>query len=295
MSEPNFNLVVLDGANIIHDNLSNGETTLEPKRLLSAIEHCVNRGWETIAALKHGTYWYAKKHSEELEEGDFKILQKMIDDGKIELIAQKDEDIYWIDFALEKDGYIITHDTFKDRREEKRERSNYPDINWDEIDSRTRSYSFIAGSFICPDLPKKPDFVPDDSLKILQEENEELKRELEEMRAKVRALTSKQKADTPVLTSYNQDIVDIFENLLGDGEEIDTSIVYNELAKVILELPEDMAQWPPNWPKTLKERLGFPRNKKYSSFFEDLSQIVTNHTSHRIQFNANRSRVKYAL
>ena len=114
MSELNFNCVVLDGANIIHDNRG-GELTLEPKRLLSAIEHCVNKGWETIAALKHGTYWYAKNHPEELEEGDFKILQKMIDDGKIELITQKDEDIYWIDLALEKNGYIITHDTFKDR------------------------------------------------------------------------------------------------------------------------------------------------------------------------------------
>ena len=299
MGELNFKIVVLDGANIIHNRKKNSEgkreLTLEPKRLLSAIEHCEGKGWKTVAALKQGTYWFAETNPDILEEGDFEILENLIDDGKITLISQKDEDIYWIDFALESDGYIITRDSFKDRMGEKRERSLYPDRPWDKIDRRTLSYSFISGRFICSDLPKKPDFVPEGSQKKLQEEIEELKRLLNESQAEVRALTSKQKAGTLVQTSYDQEIVNIFENLLGDGEEIATSIVYNELARNILKLPEDMMQWPPNWPKTLKERLGFPRNKKYTSFFEDLSQIVTNHTSHRIQFDSTRSKVKYVV
>ena len=68
MSGLNFNLVVLDGANIIHDNLGNGKKTLEPKRLLSAIKHCVDKGWETVAVLKHGTYYWPPKWPKNLKE-----------------------------------------------------------------------------------------------------------------------------------------------------------------------------------------------------------------------------------
>ena len=299
MSDLNFSIVVLDGANIIHDNLKNGEITLEPKRLLSAIDHCVSKGWETLAVLKQGTFWYAKKNLEELEEGDFEILQKMVDEGKIELIAQKDEDIYWIDTALEDDGYIITKDTFKDKHHGEtiiqRERSLYPDKNWDEIDKRTLDYNFVRGKFRCPNLPDKPDFVPNDSLEKLQEEVVQLRHQLDDEIVKNRALTAQLKANSKIQTSYDDKVIEIFDGLLGAGEEIDTVIVYNELARVILELPNDTTQWPPNWPKNLKQKLGFPRNKKYTSFFEDLSQLVANHTNHRIEFNSNRSRVKYAL
>ena len=37
-----------------------------------------------------------------LEEGDFEILKEMKVSGKIELISQKDEDIYWIDLARDR-------------------------------------------------------------------------------------------------------------------------------------------------------------------------------------------------
>ena len=147
--------------------------------MLSAIEHCENKGWETVAALKHGTYIWAKHHPDELEEGDFELLEEMVNQGKIELISQNDEDIFWIDTALEDKGYIITEDTFEDKvcrdgTKVQRERSLYPNRNWDEIDQRTLRYSFIRKKFRCPDLPKKPDFVPDTSLEILQKENSRL-------------------------------------------------------------------------------------------------------------------------
>lgn len=296
MSELDFNLVVLDGANIIHNNLKDGD--LEPKRLLSAIEHCENKGWETVAALKHGTYIWAENHHDELEEGDFELLDEMVDQGKIELISQNDEDIFWIDTALEDKGYIITEDTFEDKVYStivQRERSLYPDRNWDEIDKRTLRFSFVRGKFRCPDLPKKPDFVPADKLKILQEENMRLKREVEELRAQIRALTSKQKASTTAQTSYDQEIVDVFENLLGHGEEVSTNLIHAELARVILQLGDEVPHWPQDWAKNLKEKLGFPRTKKFTSFLEDISQIVTKETNHRIEFNYTRQKVKYAV
>lgn len=300
MSNLRFDIVILDGANIIHDNLPNGELTLEPKRLLSAIEHCENKGWETLAALKHGTYMWAKHHHSELEEGDFELLEEMIDQGKIELISQNDEDIFWIDTALEDKGYIITEDTFEDRvypngRKVQRERSLYPDRNWDEIDQRTLRYSFIRGKFRCPGLPDKPDFVPEDKLEILQNDNLRLKQENEELRAKIRALNSKLKASTTAQTYYDQEIVDVFENLLGHGEEVSTNLILTELAKAILQLGEDVSDWPQGWAKNLREKLGFPRSKKFTSFLEDLSQIVTKETNHRIAFDSERQKVKYAL
>lgn len=293
MSDLNFRAVVLDGANIIHNNLKNGD--LQPNRLRGAIEHCEQKGWETVAVLKQGTYWYAKKHADVLEEGDFGILQELIDGGKVVLISQKDEDIYWIDYALEKEGYIITHDTFKDKKDEQRERSLYPDRPWDEIDRRTVSYSFISGNFICPDLPNKPDSVQENSREKLEKEIMELKTQLEEERAKNRALSAQLKANESVKSDYDDEIAEVFERLLGEGKEIPVPDLHVELAKKICKHRGDPGQghWPEGWSDDVKEKLGFPRKKKFTSFIEDISQIVTNKTNRRIEFNSNRTRVKY--
>ena len=84
--------------------------------MLSAIEHCENKGWETLAALETWDIYMGQTSSlGELEEGDFELLEEMIDQGQIELISQNDEDIFWIDTALEDKGYIITEDKFEDR------------------------------------------------------------------------------------------------------------------------------------------------------------------------------------
>lgn len=262
----------------------------------SAIEFCEKKGWKTIAALKHATYWYAKTHPGLLEEGDFEILEIMINDGKLELITQKDEDIYWIDYALKNSAYIITHDTFKDKKDEKRERSLYPDRPWDEIDRRTLSYSFILGDFICPDLPKKADFIPEDSFGKLLEENVQLKKELDEERAKNRILTAQMKSKQKIQTNYDSQIVAVFERLLQNGCEIPTLQINYELAKEICGYKGNPAlgNWPDGWSGLLKEELGFSRKKKFTSFLEDISQIVTNQINRRIEFNSNRTRIKFA-
>lgn len=309
MDEIEFNLVVLDGANIIHNNLINGEKTLEPKRLDSAIQHCENKGWTTIAALKHGTYYWAKHNSQYLDEGDFQLLQTMVDEGKVELISQEDEDIYWITTALEDEGYIITKDTFEDKWLDdgtliERERSNYPEIDWDEVDMRTLTYEFIGGKFRCPELPQKRELPPNhlsnqtqgDYQQLFDESQiqiEKLMSEIKDLKQTIRILTAKQKSDHKVQTPFDDEVADTFDQLLRDGEEISTTKIYQELAKKILHLPDDITLWPQNWAKDLKGKLGFPRNKKYTSFFEDLSQIVTQVTGRRIQFDGSRSRAAY--
>ena len=309
MSEIEFNLVVLDGANIIHNNLSNGEKTLEPKRLDSAIQHCENKGWTVIAALKHGTYCWAKHNSQHLDEGDFQLLQKMVDEGKVELISQDDEDIFWITTALEDKGYIITKDTFEDKWLDdgtliERERSNYPEIDWDEVDHRTLRYEFIGSKFRCPDLPEKKETMPQHSVNQAQNDYqqlvhesqiqiEKLMNEIEDLKQTIRILNAKLKSDRQVQTPFDDEVADTFDQLLRDGDEISTTKIYQELAKKVLHLPDDITLWPQNWAKDLKENLGFPRNKKYTSFFEDLSQIVTRVTGRRIQFDGSRSSVVY--
>ena len=115
------------------------------------------------------------------------------------------------------------------------------------------------------------------------------------MRAKIRALNSKLKASTTAQTDYDQEIVDVFENLLGHGEEVSTNLILTELAKAILQLGEDVSDWPQGWAKNLREILGFPRSKKFNSFLEDISQIVTKETNRRIAFDSERQKVKYAV
>ena len=60
-----------------------------------------------------------KKNPKELEDGDSDLLESMINEGKIHLVNKKDEDIVWIDLALEESAYIITEDTFRDKMNRK--------------------------------------------------------------------------------------------------------------------------------------------------------------------------------
>ena len=143
-----YEKVVLDGANIIHndtgiekkDSEGNQITQIRPERLEGAINHCEELGWPTIAFLKTGTYLWAKDlaDSDSPYMGDLDILERLIRDRKVVLISVKKEDIYWIDFALKENAIIVTHDKFKE------ELGKYPKKDWKDIEDRTlRGHQFI--------------------------------------------------------------------------------------------------------------------------------------------------------
>ena len=167
---PRFEIVV-DGANIVHDNKNldaTGWAKIEPRRLEKVINHCENLGYENIIVfLKKGTYDVAKdKRNAEKVVGDPEFFDQLIEDGKLELIDSHSEDIFWLDFALLNSAYIITRDAFRDRKKKQedgsekitqRERSLFPNLDWDTIDSLLIRYHFLQDRFIAPSLPRKND------------------------------------------------------------------------------------------------------------------------------------------
>jgi len=165
---PRFEVVV-DGANIVHDNKNvdaTGWAKIEPRRLEKVINHCENLGYENIIVfLKKGTYDVAKdKRNAEKVVGDPEFFDQLIEEGKLELIDSHSEDIFWLDFALLNSAYIITRDAFRDRKKKQedgsekitqRERSLFPNLDWDTIDSLLIRYHFLQDRFIAPSLPEK--------------------------------------------------------------------------------------------------------------------------------------------
>ena len=161
--------VVIDGANIVHDNKNldpSGWAKIEPRRLEKVIKHCENLGYENIIVfLKKGTYDVAKdeKNAEKIV-GNPAFFDQLIEEGKLELVASRSEDIFWLEFPLLNSAYIITKDAFRDKKTKQedgtekliqRERSLFPNLDWVTIDSLLIRYHFLQGRFIAPSLPAK--------------------------------------------------------------------------------------------------------------------------------------------
>ena len=268
-----YEKVVLDGANIIHndtgiekkDNEGNQILQIRPERLESAISHCEELGWPTIAFLKTGTYLWAKDlaDSDSPYVGDQDILERLIRDRKVVLISVKKEDIYWIDFALKENAMIVTHDKFKD------ELGKYPEKDWKDIENRTlRGHRFINNKFILPGLMKKkliqestPDFVP-----FL--EFEQLREEVEELQQMVRELMPHNQTNLEILQA-------VTNQALSNGKKVGMGHFHRIVASAILglNLSTYPKSWPKGWPDKLDEKLGF-KGKFYDELQKQSSKKI---------------------
>jgi len=270
-----YEKVVLDGANIIHDDTGiekyddeeNRIIQILPDRLETAINHCENLGWPTVACLKRGTYKWAATNPDSPNVGDISIIDRLISEGKVVLISAKKEDIYWIDYALKENAWIVTHDRFNDKKGIQGERSLYRDRDWKEIDSRTlRGHEFVNGKFILPGLPKKQiteqkpnQYVTLDQLNKIVEKI----RELEAMVRKMNHSEIKRETSNPTSEEKNQTSREIMEAVmdqyLSNGKRVEIGHFHRLIGSAILRL--DMSnypqKWPKGWTKTLGDQLGF--------------------------------------
>jgi hypothetical protein len=119
--------VVVDGSNVmtIGDQDANGHILNSCKLFLE------QKGAKPILCVNKNTfYWMVKR-----KLPGWEILEKMKENGVVKLY--ENDDLYIIHLALKLDALIITKDTFEDWNGKKRERSKYPDLDWDDIDKRT--------------------------------------------------------------------------------------------------------------------------------------------------------------
>ena len=123
--------VVLDGSNIVSGGA--GGQDVNGHRLVSAIELYSRKGYDVIPVMKSGTYYWMKNK----EILGFEAIKRLNFSDKLRMFG-KDDDLYFIQIALDLDAWIVTQDTFEDTRNgTKKERSLFPDFPWEEIDSRT--------------------------------------------------------------------------------------------------------------------------------------------------------------
>ena len=295
-----YEKIILDGSNIIHDDTGiemkdeNGERLIQirPERLLAAINHCESLGWTAIACLKEGTYTWAKSNADAETVGDVDLLDELIEDGKVITIPAKEDDIYFIDYAIKVNGMIVTHDSFKDKKDDqgnviKRERSLYPNRDWTDIDRRTlRDFRFVKEQFILPSLTQKGPSLPLTEkstitldqifAEIIELQNMVRKIQHTELRKQIESPKNNKNTDRSIAHS-------ITEQMLSNGKKVQPNVLQQEIARVLLKLPKNQSKWKQGWNKNLKNRVG------YSNFNEWIMSI----SKKKITFNKKKGLLYY--
>jgi hypothetical protein len=273
-----YDKVVLDAANIIHDDTGvkkfneDGDRIIQilPERLEAAITHCEDLGWPTVACLKRGTYKWAATNPESPFVGDISIVDRLISEGKVILLSAQKEDIYWIDYALKENAWIVTHDRFNDRKKNgasiQGERSLYPDRDWDTIDKCTlRGHEFLNNKFILPGLPKKQTTAQLDEEFITHAQYNQLCEQVKELQKMVRDITHSEVRKSVTTSSSRDDHVNQLEILdavtnqvLSNGKRVEIGHFHRLVGSAILGLDMDKYyNWPKGWPTKLSNKLGF--------------------------------------
>ena len=147
--------VVLDGSNIVSGGHRDTEQKPNGNRLVSAINLYRSNGYDVYPCIKGSTFFFMSgeklidygdpekgKHPKSL---GYDALNKLTERNSSPRLRtfKWDDDMHIINLALEKNAWIVTNDTFEDswdhnkQEPKKRERTNYPHLDWDEIDDMT--------------------------------------------------------------------------------------------------------------------------------------------------------------
>ena len=278
-----YERIVMDAANVIRDDTGieikneDGESLAQvrPERLRDAIQFCERKGWETIAFLQERTYKMALKlkNVDPKRVGDLEILDDLIEQGKVELVKVKSDDIFYIDYALETNAIIVTHDTFKDKRDgTKRERSLYPDRPWDDIDKRTlRGFQFMNGKFIFPDLPVKSTSREQQDKTV---SNKDILTVLLDIQMSLRKLQlsglktaiESPKSQTQQKKSDREIVSTLVNEILSKNDSVPLSLIQTEIARVLLGLKGEQPNWTKGWGEQLRKRAGFSKSSGFGNW-----------------------------
>ena len=207
-------------------------------------------------------------------------------------IPAKEDDIYFIDYALKVNAMIVTHDSFRDKKDDqgnviKRERSLYPNRDWTDIDRRTlRDFRFVKDQFILPSLTQKGPSLPltEKSTITLDQiyaeimELQSMVRKIQhaELRKQIESAKNNKNMDRSIASS-------ITEQMLSNGKKVQPNVLQQEIARVLLKLPKNQSKWKQGWNKNLKKRLG------YSSFNDWIMSI----SKKKITFNKRKGLLYY--
>ena len=242
----------------------------------------------------------------------------MVDEGSVITPRPKSDDIWWITLALKLDALILTKDTFKDKIfngkvVETRERTNYPDLDWSDIDDRTYEYDFQPDTclrdegqeLLIPDLPKHPDLTPEE---IRKAKISKLKKQLEELEAeddeanldRIRefAMTTNEEMSEENHTFHDEIIQSWDMAFRGGGGQASCyhghSSIWNNLILNICGISGFDYNLSPIDPDHelvldygLREKLGYSKNTSWRTILENQLVIYSEYIDREIKFVNN--------
>tara|TARA_B100002052_G_scaffold296405_1_gene324727 strand:- start:1664 stop:2572 length:909 start_codon:yes stop_codon:yes gene_type:complete len=127
-----FDCVVLDASNIVttHIPVTNGEKSIfAVERLPATIQAVQQLGWPTFVGMKKKTYEHALRYSrsDEISESDRNLLKKLVEGLQISLIDNEEDDLWLWKSAMQKNGWVLSHDSYN-KEIEKYTENNMHDI-----------------------------------------------------------------------------------------------------------------------------------------------------------------------
>ena len=273
-----YDVVVIDAANVVHHHAYDDEENLIqsifPERLESCVEFFQESGWDVRAFLKKGTYWWATKNKDMDTIGDVRIFETLRRQGVLEVVSSEHDDMYWIDYAIKHNGLVITRDKLKTEKEEY-------ERDWDAVEKRIlRDWDVLeTGEFLAPSVPMK-DEAERISFKTLRTRLKELEMRVAELEQShdTRTAETDEKKPSVEATEIDQETVvaitnEVFRRLLQPGEFVHLTHIYHTLASVHLQLePGKFSSWPADWREQLMGMLNV--SGKMSVWVKDICPVA---------------------
>jgi len=321
--------VVADGPNLIHTNVclehkirlckecygkcsdyqdeNFWDLTFDCINAENLVTLCEKRGYKLTIWMKRGTWNYAYSERKN-PEVDFDILDRLESNDIIDVQQPTDEDLYWVQLALDTDAWIVTGDKLR------KERARFPEgFDWEDVVSRLieptlsprSALKSIVQRLVIPQsqLPMVSSTTEDiepiegDSNEIRLEKelaNERLIRIANEKT--IRSLTTKLRTAEGGLTDeekeYEEVICSVWVDIVSKDAWTHCTELYFELVRRIVNCdPKETSG--DDWKKEFRFKLGYSETVKTSTILEDHMIIVKRKTGRHPKFNPNRTKVKF--
>ena len=320
--------VVADGPNLIHANVctehekrncreceknfpdKSGEQwdlTFDCINAENLLLLCNNRNYSLTIWMKRGTWNYA--HTTRNNPWvDFELLSRLESEGIIDVQLPEDEDLHWVQLALDTDAWIVTNDKLR------KQKDMYPEkYDWDDV--KDRLVEFVLSPNIAPKAIEQELVIPqsilpiansnpyvleegDSELTKVKKENLRLQSKLIRYEKRIRSLTTNARTSGGGLTPQEEEFKDL---ICSVWLELVSKDVWTECSKLYLQLAHrvlDCDDHPKNtfgeeWKNEFRSVLGYSHTAKTSTILEDQMNIVIKETGRTPKFNTNRTRVKF--
>ncbi len=135
-------VVVVDGSNVIHAS-AGSRRFFSVARVKNVIGKLSKLGYTYKIGMKGKTYKYIMYHADEdeISDADKAALEKLVNDLEVSLLDAEQDD-RWIHLAaIEFDGYILSHDQFRDEIEQWEEEGRHDIV--EEIKKQAWNCNFL--------------------------------------------------------------------------------------------------------------------------------------------------------